>query len=254
MSEDSAEDKRKKIYNLLAEHSGLCSKEIALALHMEQGEVESYLRVLLQAREIRLTANGDQRRFQIEQAKIKPRVKRAGMIRGNIISVVQQQPGLHLSRIADILHISIPLADYHISVLTKEGTLLAVRDAQGYYKRYYLAESGVSVDDKKILEALRKKVPFTIVLFLLKYQTLQHKQMMSHLHLSSSTLSYHLTNLAESGIVDVHTQGVEKGYFIKNRQDIVRILKKYGFHLEAHLTMEGVKSLWDEFEYGNLTK
>lgn len=254
MSEDSAEDKRKKICNLLAEHSGLCSKEIALALNMEQSEVEFHLRVLLQAREIQVAANGDQRRFQIKQTKIKPREKRAGTMRSNIISLVQQQPGLHLSKIAELLHISIPLADYHISVLMKDGTILAVRDAQGYYKRYYLVKSGVSAADKKILEALRKKVPFTIILFLLKYHTLQHKQMMNHLHLSSSTLSYHLTNLAESGIVDVHTQGIEKGYFIKNRQDIVRILKKYGFHLEAHLTMEGVKSLWDEFDYGNLTK
>src|SRR4030042_1301633 len=89
-----------------------------------------------------------------------------------IYDLIEQNPGLHLSKIAEHLHMSIPLADYHLLQLEKNKDIVAVKDSSGHFKRYYAAESGIETQDKKVLEHLQKKIPLVIVLFLLRQPTL----------------------------------------------------------------------------------
>ena len=133
--------------------------------------------------------------------------------------------------------------------MEQEGVISVVRDDKGYYKRYYLADVGLKSDEKQILELLRKKILLKIVMLLLKNSTMQHKQILEYFDISSSTLSYHLTKLVENGIVDVHPHGREKGYSLKNREEIIRILKKYELNIELNLTVEGFKDMWDDLSY-----
>jgi len=183
----------------------------------------------------------------------KTRDTRTQEIRKHICELVTQSPGLHLSKIAAMLDMSIQLTDYHLRYLEKRGDIVVIKDERGYFKRYYVAESGVGIREKQVLEVLRKKIPLKIVLYLLQHRALKHKQILQRLEISSSTLSYHLTTLVESGIVEVHPHGKEKGYTLTNRGDIIRILKKHELHIEIHLIIESFKELWEDLKYHEFT-
>jgi len=83
----------------------------------------------------------------------------------------------------------------------------------------------------------------------LKTPVLQHKDLLKQLNISSSTLSYHLTKLVQSGLLEVQPHGAEKGYALKNREEIKRILKKYEFHIEVNVAVENFKNMWGDWDY-----
>ena len=88
-----------------------------------------------------------------------------------------------------------------------------------------------------------------IISSLLKHPVLKHKEIAEHLPIASSTISYHLSILVDNGVLDVRSRGKEKGYFLKDRDEIIRILKKYELHIELHLAVEGFKDAWKDLNY-----
>ena len=60
--------------------------------------------------------------------------------------------------------------------------------------------------------------------------------------------------MVESGIIEVQPHGKEKGYTLKNRDEIIRILKKHELHIELHFTIDSFKDLWDNLNYKDLTE
>src|SRR4030042_1021547 len=109
-----------------------------------------------------------------------------------LYDVISHNPGLHLSKIAELLQMSIPLTDYHLLSMSRNDEILAVKDVRGYYKRYYVKEAGPASEETKILQVLMKKVPLQIVLLLLRSCPLQHKDLLKEVPIGSSTLSYYL--------------------------------------------------------------
>jgi predicted transcriptional regulator len=245
----SQEEIFKKICNLLARSPGLHVSKIAELLNMRIAELESYLQILVKQDTLFVTTDEGLQRYFLKEHRANVRDARSEEIKREIYTLVAQNPGLHLSKIADFLHISIPLADYHLLQLEKTREISSVKDPQGYYKRYYVAEEQVESNEKRILEELKKKIPLQIVLYLLKTPVLQHKDLLKQLNISSSTLSYHLTKLVQSGLLEVQPHGAEKGYALKNREEIKRILKKYEFHIEVNVAVENFKNMWGDWDY-----
>ena len=93
-----------------------------------------------------------------------------------------------------------------------------------------------------------------IVLFLVSNPNMRHKDILRNLDITSSTLSYHLNKLVDFGIIQVKPHGREKGYSLKNKEEIVKILKKYELQIELHFAIDGFKDLWEDFDYGSLIK
>ena len=62
------------------------------------------------------------------------------------------------------------------------------------------------------------------------------------------------TIVVNVGIVEVRPHGVEKGYFLKNREEIIKILKKYELQFELRLVTDSFKDLWEDFDYRSLLK
>lgn len=243
------EDIRKKICELLSRNPGLHISKIADVLTMKISEVETQLQILEQQNVITVTHETGYPRYFLRESHGTIRDTRSGQLKGEIFSLIAHNPGLHLSKIAETLQISIPLADYHLTQMEKNKEIFSVKETPEYHKRFYIAGGYVESNEKKILDELKKKIPLQIVLYLLKNPLMQHKELLEHLRIASSTLSYHLTNLIQCGILEVQSRGTEKGYSLKNKEEIKKILKKYELHIELNVTLESFKDMWGEWDY-----
>ena len=69
---------------------------------------------------------------------------------------------------------------------------------------------------------------------------------MEHLkiHIHPSTLTYHLNRLDEYGIIEAVTFGKEKGYGVRNKKEIMWIIRKYIFDD----VIEGFRDMWEDMD------
>lgn len=125
-------------------------------------------------------------------------------IRQRVHAAIQRYPGIHVRGLERHLHVSAPLAQYHLKRLVAEGWIEG-RD-QGGYTRYYATGKG---DDARILEQdmpllglLREEVPLHIALLLLDDGPQPHGAIVARTGLAKSTVSYHLAKMAEAGLVE----------------------------------------------------
>jgi len=244
-----SQDLQRKIYDLIAHNPGLHLSKIAELLDLKISEADAHLRFLERKGKIVVSTETNIARYFIDERKVKTRDKRTLEIRRKLYDIIANHPGLYLSQIADRLGISVPLADYHLLYMQKNREITVIKDKQGYFKRYYLTGSGIENREKSLLEILRKKIPLTIVLSILQHSKLRHKELMEQLNLTSSTLSYHLTKLVDANILVAQPHGDEKGFSLKNKQEIIKILRKYELHIELHLVLDDYKDLWDQLSY-----
>jgi predicted transcriptional regulator len=157
--------------------------------------------------------------------------------RRKIYDLVAKNPGLHLSRIAELLEMRISLVEYHLIFLEKNQIVILSKES-GYARCY--VRGAVGTEDKRIIAVLRQEVPLRIVLYLLKNVISQHKDILEILDVAPSTLSYHLKKLLNHGIISVHTYGEERGYCITNREEILRLLMQY----KPYNLIESFKDIW----------
>ncbi len=158
-----------------------------------------------------------------------------------IYILVSNQPGLNLSKIAELLEISIELARYHLQYLEKNELIIAEKE-EGY-QRYYI-KGKIGVNDKKFLSLFRQELLLKIVIYLLKNPNSRHKDILKHFDMSTrSLLSYHLNKLIKKGIIHVRGVGKERGYTVINEEEIVRFLIKY----EPYKILEGITDTWTDF-------
>jgi predicted transcriptional regulator len=144
--------------------------------------------------------------------------------RRNIFDTISKNPGIHLSKIADLAGMRISHVEYHVNYLEKHD-IITVEKTTGY-KRFYI-KGKVGTQDKRYLSVLRQKTLLHIVLFLLKNDSVQHKDILENVAVSPSTLSYHLKKLVKHDIVEVQRSGENKGYQLRNRDEIIRWLIQY---------------------------
>ena len=157
--------------------------------------------------------------------------------RRTIYDLVSRNPGLHLSKIAKLLKMRTSLVEYHLLFLEKHQVVRGVKESG--YTRYYI-EGMIGTSDKKILSILRQEIPLRVMLFLLKNDNSQHKEILKNVDISSSTLSYHLKKMVDHGIIYVNTYGENRGYSITSKEEIVGLLIKY----KPYSLIEGFTDVW----------
>ncbi len=165
--------------------------------------------------------------------------------RRKVYDLVSRNPGLHLSKIAELLKMRISLDEYHLLYLEKNGVILSSKEAG--YSRYYI-KGKIGTADKKILSILRQKIPLKIVLFLLKNDCSQHRYMIKNFDIAPSTLSYHLKKLVKIGIISQTSFGDDKGYSIINREELIRILMQY----KPYSVIDGFADIWSDLKVDEL--
>jgi len=161
--------------------------------------------------------------------------------RRKIYGLVAKNPGLHLSKIAELLDMRISLVEYHLIHLIKNQVIDANKESG--YLRFYV-KGKIGIEDKKILSVLRQNIPLRILLYLLKNEILKHKEILENIDVAPSTLSYHLKKLVKYGLISVQTYGEEKGYSIVNRELIVGLLIQY----KPYNLIESFKDIWIDLQ------
>lgn len=166
-------------------------------------------------------------------------------IRKKMCDLISKNPGLHLSKIAESFKMRISLAEYHLNYLTKNKVIFSVKNPGEYYRRYYIKDTPLGVDDKKILAILREETLFKIVLLFLRKERLRNKDIVKHFNVSPPTITYYLHKLLANEIIEEAAQGEERGYVLRNRKRIIRLLFAY----ELHVVADDFKAIWDELQY-----
>ncbi len=232
---------QKQIFDLISNNPGLYISKIADILNIRISEVEEYLIFLRKKKVIYVLSEGGYQRYYITKHKGKLKERRMTDIRKRMCDIIYKNPGLHLSKIAEMLHMRTSLAEYHLNYLEKTNDIIAVKEENSYYKRYYTENSQLNDRDRQVLSLLRQKIPLQITIYLLKNPKSRHKELLDDLGLTTSTLTYHLHKLVNYEVVVAPKYG-EKGYFIKNRKEIIGYLKKY----KIYTMIECFKDAWSE--------
>jgi len=147
--------------------------------------------------------------------------------RVKLINLISDNPGLHLNKIARVLDMSEQLAEYHLLYMVKNNIVIGLKDDGGHYKRFYIKDGKIGMEEKKKLAILRQKPLLKIIVLLLKFHSLKHKDILENLPIAPSTLSYQLNKLIEKGIIEVVPYGKERGYILKDTNEITWLIDKY---------------------------
>ena len=161
--------------------------------------------------------------------------------RRKIYDLIIQNPGIHFSKISQILKMRTSLVEYHLLFLEKHDIINS--DKETGYKRYNI-KGQIGVKDKKYLFILRQKTVLEIILFLLKNDVSPHKIILENVNVSASTLSYHLNKLLKKDIVELNRYGKDKGYTIRNKDELISILIQY----KPYKILDGFEDIWTDLK------
>ena len=159
--------------------------------------------------------------------------------RRKIYDTIKKNPGLHLSKIADLLQMRISHVEYHVHYLEKHDIINTDRSTG--YLRFYI-KGTVGIQDKRYLSILRQKTLLRIVIFLLKKEPVKRNDILENVTVSNSTLSYHLKKLVKNDIIEIQGQGENKGYQLKNKEEIIKWLIQY----KPFDLYEGFEDVWTD--------
>jgi len=221
------QETKKKIFNLISVDPGLPLSKIAEKLDMQIATVEHHLRYMESEKEIISSSKGGYNRYYLQKRIKGARNRRTQEIHRRIFDLLQEQPGLYLSKIAEGLNMSVQLAEYHLLTMEKNNLIIGIKEKGGYFRTYYLKDSGVGIDERRIVALLRQEHLLRIVSIILKHPNIQNKELARYLDITPGTLSHHLNRLEEYQIIEVNSYGREKGYSIKKKKEIMRIMRKY---------------------------
>ncbi len=143
--------------------------------------------------------------------------------RRKIYEVVKKYAGCHFREIERKSNLPTGTVKYHLSYLAKYGLIKEEKDENNV--RYFPKEFK---SDKKLLGLLRQKKVREIVLFILTHSPCNHEQIVHAVHVSPSTVSWHLKKLEESNIVGFTKKGRKTFYhFLIDKEEIVKLFIVY---------------------------
>lgn len=123
-----------------------------------------------------------------------------------IYNIIVKNPGLHLSKIAELLNMPISEVERHLQYLEINKNIIA--SSEEGYKRYYSKEDIVGDLERKILET-RQKIYYII----LKNPGLHQAKIAKMLSMRKSLAEYHLQYLEKNqAIISVKDEGYKRYY------------------------------------------
>jgi len=142
--------------------------------------------------------------------------------RMEIYDFVKCNPGVHFRGICSSLSMPIGVVQYHLSILSNAGLLLAFRD--GRCKRYFETKK-FTKDEIEVILLLRRKTAGKILATLLENQGISHKALASTLKISSQALTWQMNRLKEKGLVNSATEGMSVLYSLEEEAAV--IIRRY---------------------------
>ena len=127
-------------------------------------------------------------------------------VHAQVLAFVKRYPGVHVRAVERELHLSSRLAAYHLQQLEEEGRVQCVHETG--FSRYFPAvgQPRWSKDDVAFLCLMRRTAALRITLLLASQGPMGRADLGSRLDLARASMSYHLGQLIEAGVV---TSGLE---------------------------------------------
>ena len=156
---------------------------------------------------------------------------------------IADTPGIHFRALLDDLDYAQGTLQYQLRWLADEG-LIEVSD-DGKYTRYYPAAE-FDEPDQIVMNALRRKYSRRVLAHLLVDGPLSTTELSDRLDRAQSTVSWHLSNLATTGLVTKERDGRCVVYDVSDA-DRVRYL--YTFHRRSFTdkVVDRLLGLWDSY-------
>ena len=163
--------------------------------------------------------------------------------RRRIYRHVAESPGTHFRSLVEELDYAKGTVQYHLEWLVKNG--IVERSEDGKYTRYYPAES-FDEGDTEVMNALRSEYTRRIVGHLASEGPLTTSELTDRLDKSGSTVSWHLSNLQENGVVEKTREGREVKYELTEPE---RVKYLYTVHRKsfADRVVDRLLDLWESY-------
>lgn len=164
-------------------------------------------------------------------------------IKKRLVRLVETYPGLHLRELAREADVSEALAGYHLDRLEADDHVRS--EAEAGFRRFYPVDAPApTADERELLNILRRAVPLEIVVYLLEEGASVHADVTDQLGLAKSTVTYHVSNLRDAGIVERLDDG---RFALSDPRRIERLLIRW--EPPEDLT-DRFADLWRKFYYG----
>jgi predicted transcriptional regulator len=128
---------------------------------------------------------------------------------------------LHEREICRRLNISRSTIRYHLYCLEKQEAV--IKTSEGKCNRYF-AQQKIGNGHKKILQLLRQRSTYQIVIFLLAYPNSSIRIIADYMEKDPRTVSFHLKKLMKIGLIESVPNGKERRFKLNNEGDINDLL------------------------------
>lgn len=152
--------------------------------------------------------------------------------RRQIYNYILDNPGAHLRKISRDLDIHLSTLRYHLDYLEKKGLIVCQKENN---LKLYFASGKLNSTEKNLTSLLQQKRFRDIIIILIESPGLISSQIADKLSMNYSTASKYVNILEERGILFHEKVGREKRYYIRDEQNVIKLLLTYK------------KSLWDSF-------
>jgi predicted transcriptional regulator len=122
-------------------------------------------------------------------------------VRDQVLAVVRRYPGVHVRAVERELHLSSRLAAYHLEQLEADGRVQCIHETG--FSRYFPAvgKPRWSKDDVAFLCLMRRPAALRITLLLASQGPLPRTELGRQLDLARASVSYHLGQLLDAGVL-----------------------------------------------------
>jgi len=144
--------------------------------------------------------------------------------RRRIYEYILATPGTHLRGVHRAVRLPFGQVLYHLNYLEKLDLVVVKKD--GKFSRYFV-KNLIGRREKDVISVLRHEVPRTISVLLLFYKELSHKQILEHVEVSPSTLSFHLAKMVDAEVVTREQRGRESIYRLADELLVTKTLIRH---------------------------
>ena len=144
--------------------------------------------------------------------------------RRQIYEHILATPGTHLRGVHRAVRLPFGQVLYHLNYLEKLELVVVKKD--GKFSRYFV-KNLIGRQEKNVISVLRHEVPRTISVLLLFHDEMTHKNILEHVGVSPSTLSFHLAKMVEAEVVTREQRGRESIYKLVDRDLTTKTLIRH---------------------------
>lgn len=167
--------------------------------------------------------------------------------RRQIYDYILATPGTHLRGVHRAVRLPFGQVLYHLNYLEKLDMVVVKKD--GKFSRYFI-KNLIGRREKEIISVLRHEVPRTIGILLLFFKELSHKQILGHVGVSPSTLSFHLAKMVDAGVVSREQRGRESIYRLVDENATTKTLIRHRASFRCEL-VDRFCAVFDAFAEGD---